>query len=83
MQPILKNIGPFWEKHPDVYPGVIRFTDTAMNGDIIEYWERDKDGVMVDHTAIAQARLELARAQEKAARYIDKDEEDFDDEYFD
>lgn len=75
MQPVLRNVGPFWDKHPDVYPGVTSYIDTAPNGDIIEYWERDKDGVMVDHTAIAQARLELERAHEKAAKYITSEDD--------
>lgn len=68
MQPIYRNIGPFWEKHPDVYRSVTRFTDTDQKGNIIEAWERDANGVMVDVTAREIARQELIRAREACAK---------------
>lgn len=35
------------------------------NGRITEYWERNKDGVLVDVTAREKAREELERAKEE------------------
>lgn len=78
MQPIYRNTGPFWKKHPDVYKSVTRFTDTDQKGNIIEAWERDANGVMVDVTAREQARQELIRAQE-ACDKLGLSEEDYDD----
>lgn len=78
MQPIYRNIGPFWKKHPDVYKSVTRFTDTDQKGNIIEAWERDENGVMVDVTARERARQELIRAQE-ACDKLGLGEEDYDD----
>ena len=68
-QPVLINEGPFWDKHPDVYEGVIRYTDTDEHGSIREAWERDVNGVMVDVTEREKAYQELERAQEAMARY--------------
>lgn len=75
------NTGEFWELHPDVWPGVKTYVDADPKGNIIEYWERDENGVMIDRTDYAQARLELARAQENYDNFMDK--EDFDDEHYD
>lgn len=82
MQPVFLNIGPFWDIHPDVYPDVTRYTDTDEKGNILECWERNKEGVMVDVTEREKARVELEKAQKEYAKYEEFDEEDFDDEQF-
>lgn len=81
MQPVFLNKGPFWEKHPDVYPQVTRYIDTDEKGNILECWERNKEGIMVDVTAREKARIELEKAQKEYERY--NDEEDEYDEFFD
>ena len=81
MQPVFVNEGPFWEKHPDVYPEVTRYIDTDEKGNILECWERNKEGIMVDVTAPEKARNELEKAQKEYERY--NDEEEYDDEFFD
>ena len=82
MQPVFVNEGPFWEKHPDVYPEVIRYIDTDEKGNILECWERNKEGIMVDVTAREKARLELEKAQKEYERYVDEEDE-YDDEFLD
>lgn len=72
----IKNIGPFWDKHPDVWPGVKRYIDTDPRGNVRECWERNTEGVMVDVTAREQARVELIRATEELHRL--KEDEDND-----
>ena len=72
----LNNIGPFWEKHPDVWPGVKRYIDTDPHGDVRECWERNTEGVMVDVTAREQARVEMLRATEALNKFVQEDEDD-------
>lgn len=81
MQPVFLNIGPFWDLHPDVYPEVTRYTDTDEKGNILECWERNNEGVMVDVTERERARIELEKAQAEYESY--DDEEEYDDEFFD
>lgn len=82
MQPVFLNIGPFWDKHPDVYPQVTRYIDTDCKGNILECWERNKEGVMVDVTERERARVELEKAQAEYERYNDEEDEfyDYDEE---
>ena len=81
MQPVFVNIGPFWDLHPDVYPEVTRYIDTDEKGNILECWERNKEGIMVDVTAREQARMDLEKAQKEYERYADIDEEELYDEF--
>lgn len=81
MQPVFVNIGPFWDLHPDVYPEVTRYIDTDEKGNILECWERDKEGVMIDVTARERARMDLEKAQKEYERYADIDEEELYDEF--
>lgn len=64
----LINDGPFWDRYPDVYPEVKRYERTAMDGSIIESWERDKNGRMVDVTQRDKLREEIVAAQEQIER---------------
>lgn len=62
------NTGEFFDKNPGVTPWVTRYEAVSLNGDIIETWERDKNGVMVNVTARDKYRKELIEAQEELAR---------------
>ena len=73
MEIVLKNIGPFWEKHPDVWPGVKRYVERDRHDRVTECWERNTEGVMVDVTAREIAREEVLRAAEELARLEDDD----------
>jgi hypothetical protein len=79
MQPVFLNIGPFWDIHPDVYPDVTRYTDTDEKGNILECWERNNEGIMVDVTEREKARIELEKAQQEYEKFTEEDE--FDDLY--
>lgn len=57
------NDGPFWDKHPDVWPLVTRYERTEKDH-IVESWERGNDGRMHDVTKRDQLREELRNAQE-------------------
>ena len=59
------NEGPFFDTHPGVTPHVTRYERTDMSGKLIESWERNKNGVMVNTTARDILRDKLARAQEE------------------
>lgn len=82
MQPVFVNTGDFWDKHPDVYPEVTRYIDTDEKGNILECWERNKEGVMVDVTERERARMDLEKAQKEYERYADEEDEfyDYDEE---
>ena len=67
------NDGPFWDKYPDVYPGVKRYERTDSEGHIIESWERDKNGRMRDVTRRDQIREELIAAEEAVKKLSDKE----------
>lgn len=58
------NDGPFFDTHPGVTPNVRRYERTDMTGKLIESWERDKNGVMVDVTKRDLLYKELENAQE-------------------
>ncbi len=72
----LVNSGPFWLTHSDVWPGVKRYIDTNAKGDIIECWERNDEGIMVDVTERERAKMELVKAQEAMAKLMMEDDDD-------
>lgn len=57
------NDGPFFEAHPDVIPDVTSYQLTAMDGQLIESWERQADGRMHDVTRRDRLFLEVAAIQ--------------------
>lgn len=63
------NDGPFWDKHPDVFADVTRYSARDAKDNIIEAWERAEDGRMVDVTAREQTYQELERAQDAMNRF--------------
>ena len=65
------NTGPFWERHPDVWPGVVRFEVTDQKGNIVESWERNNEGVMIETTRRDKYREELREAQEQLKKLED------------
>ena len=69
------NEGPFWEKHPDVYPDVVRYTARDEHDNLLEAWERADDGLMVDVTDREKAYEELERAQDALAKFFDEEDE--------
>lgn len=44
------NTGAFFDTHPGVTPNVTRYERTDMSGKLVESWERNKNGVMVNVT---------------------------------
>lgn len=66
------NNGPFFDKHPDIYPDVTRYEYTDEKGCVIETWERGKDGYMHETTKRDKAREELIAAQEALNKLEDK-----------
>lgn len=72
----LVNTGEFWDKHPDVWPGVTRYIDTSEDGDILEVWERNRDGIMVDVTERERLRAKIVALQEEVDKY--KEDEEYD-----
>lgn len=63
------NTGTFFDTHPGVTPNVRRYERTDMTGKLIESWERDKNGVMVDVTKRDLLYKELEDAQEALTRW--------------
>lgn len=62
------NTGEFFDTHPGVVPWVTRYEQTALDGSLIESWERDKNGRMVNVTKRDIYRKELIEAQEQLAK---------------
>lgn len=58
------NTGTFFDTHPGVTFNVTRYERSDEKGKIIESWERDKNGVMVDVTKRDKLYAEIAEAQE-------------------
>lgn len=58
------NEGIFFDTHPGVTPYVTSYTREDGAGNVIESWERDKNGVMIDVTKRDKLRAEIAAAQE-------------------
>lgn len=67
------NEGPFFDKHPDVIKNITRFEATDLEGNIVESWERNESGVMVETTQRDRLREELVKAQEELQRIKDKE----------
>lgn len=68
------NDGPFFDKYPDVYPNVRCFTATDEEGNIVEQWERDKNGRMVDVTQRALLEQEVAKARQNLDKLCQKED---------
>lgn len=68
------NEGPFFDKHPDVIKNILRFEATDEAGHIVESWERNDKGVMVETTKRDLLREELIAAQEAYDRLKDKED---------
>lgn len=62
------NSGEFFDTHPGVIPHVTRYESRDLAGNLIESWERDKNGVMVNVTARDNTYAELIAAQEALER---------------
>ena len=62
------NDGPFFAKHPDVYPNVTRFEQRDMSGEIVESWERGEDGRMHETTQRDILRAKIIEAEETLAK---------------
>lgn len=58
------NEGEFFDTHPGVVPHVTRYEQLDGSGKVIESWERDKNGVMVNVTARDKLYREIADAQD-------------------
>lgn len=54
----------FFSKHPGVIPNVRRYEYTDPAGNIIESWERNEDGILVETTERDKLYQEIADAQE-------------------
>lgn len=54
----------FFEKYPKVLPTVQRFEKLDSEQNIIESWERDANGEMVNVTERDKLRLKISRAKE-------------------
>lgn len=67
------NEGPFFDKHPDVIKSIIRFEAVDEYGKIVETWERDSNGVMIETTKRDLLREELIKAQEELQQLKDKE----------
>lgn len=72
----LVNVGPFWKKHPDVWPGVKRYIDRDSKDNILECWERNEEGIMVDVTEVERAKMELVKAQEALGALVEEDDDE-------
>lgn len=68
------NDGPFFTKYPDVYPNVKTFVATDEEGNIVEQWERDKSGRMVDVTQRALLEQEVAKARQNLDKLCQKED---------
>ena len=69
------NKGKFFDTHPGVIPNITRYERTDLAGKVIESWERNKNGVMVDVTERDKLYAEIEAAQEalEAARITNKE----------
>ena len=70
------NEGPFFDKHPDVIKNILRFEATDETGHIVESWERNSKGIMVETTKRDMLREELIAAQEAYDRLKEKEDKD-------
>ena len=58
------NDGEFFDTHPGVTPNVTRYENRDTNGKLIESWERNKSGKMINVTQRDKLYAELEAAQE-------------------
>jgi hypothetical protein len=58
------NEGTFFDTHPGVTRNVKRYEKLDGSGNVIESWERNEKGVMVDVTKRDKLRAEIVAAQE-------------------
>ena len=64
--------GAFYAKHPDIKGVVNKYTRTDINGNILEVWERDETGTLVDVTERVRLEREVQEAK-KALEDITND----------
>lgn len=66
------NEGEFFDTHPGVIPNITRFERLDGAGNVVESWERNKNGVMVETTQRDKLYAELEEAQEKLSKLKEK-----------
>ena len=62
----------FFRKHPGVIPNVRRYEYTDGAGKILESWERNKDGILVETTERDKLYQEIADATEAIEKMREK-----------
>ena len=67
------NNGEFFDKHPDVIGNVTKFEKYDIEGNLIEYWERNENGILVDRTEQKLLEIEIAKAEKELEKYIEED----------
>lgn len=68
------NEGPFFDLHPDVMKNLKRFESYDLAGNLIESWERNDKGEMIDVTKRDKLREEIIAAQEALDKFAAKEE---------
>lgn len=53
----------FFDKYPDVFKEIVRYERTDSKGDLIESWERNEDGEMINVTSRDMLREEITNAK--------------------
>lgn len=71
------NKGKFFDLHPDVIGDVTKFEKYDTDGNIVEAWERNEEGHMVDVTEKVKLLREIAEAEKALDKYIAEDVEEF------
>ena len=80
MSKVFVNKGRFFDEHPDVIGDVTKFERYDINGNLLEYWERDEDGYMVDVTERKLLEIEIAKAEKELDKYIEEDVAEYGEE---
>lgn len=74
------NTGEFFDKHPGVIKGVSKYQSFDTDGNLLEYWERDENGYMVDMTERKLLEIEIEKAEKELDKYIAEDVAEYGDE---
>ena len=69
------NEGAFFDTHPGVTTNVTRYERMDEEGNLVEVWERNDKGVMVDVTEVERLRIEIEAAR-SALNKIEEVKED-------